>query len=1146
MSIMTNDAAARRDALNISRSFCVQAPAGSGKTELLTQRILCLLAQAEKPEEILAFTFTRKAAAEMRHRLLTYLQDAANTTPEQLLHMPTHKRLTMELAQSVLRRDAEQNWQLLANSKRLRINTIDSFNSQLTAQLPLSSSFGARPQISTDMESVFAQAIRDTLAYLERPGQFSEALAVLLRHLHNDLQSGAELLHKLLDKRDQWLPLVAQLRNDPAQAKTLLEQNLADMLTATLATAECALEDFAKPILELVTYAAANLDAMQDTRLSQHNFADTLPPADAAHVADWRALATFFLLKDCKGLRKSVRASEGFPGQEKSYTAAQKARAAAMKTLFTETCYTLSDTGFLPLLQLLASLPDPTYAPAQWEVMAALTDILPVLAAQLDVAMREAGRIDHTQTSLAALQALGTDTEPTDLALRLDYRLRHILVDEFQDTSSMQFHLLEKLTNGWLNGDGRSLFIVGDGMQSCYAFRDAKVGLFLRARDEGIGSVKLEALQLGINFRSDSSVVNWVNTVFSSAFPKIDDIDRGGVHYSPSQARDSSPLPGDGVNAQFWIADENTDTESKRGFEGAAVADLCKRLHTENAQQSIAILVRGRSHLDAIVPALRAQGLRWNASEIDPLLSYGAVSDIFILLQALLNLADSTAWFALLRTPFIGLAMADIHVLAAYANHAEHSLWTAMQQHSEIAAISDDGTARLQRCVPILQHARVLRQHMRLRTLIEHTWLELGGPATISDKTVLPNLGAFLELLDQHQVQGDLPDIHAFTRQLQRCNGSAMDASVNLHIMTIHKAKGLEFDVVILPGLDRAPPAADSPLLIWKEFLDADNHPRPLLGLLPAKGADADPLYKYLRLEAGMRTDLETTRLLYIGVTRAIHQAWLFGNVKEGKDGLSAPSRSLLQTIFPRLLDRADELNVLLTPASATGANAADLTPVGNGYETVLAAEQNQPIYRLPANWQSPLPGSLLPPLVNNEPAELAKDDHPLAAKIGDLIHLGLKNLVEKGTEWLATSIALPIWKRELLPLCNNELQLQTAISVVHEQLQKCLLAPEADWLFKTTHEHNKCELALSDFTTGYRRDFIIDRTFVDAEGVRWIVDYKSASPQPHQTLENFCQEQALLYRPQLANYQRLLAEPGRAVRLGLFFTAVPCLYNLE
>src|SRR5262249_57592548 len=112
------------------------------------------------------------------------------------------------------------------------------------------------------------------------------------------------------------------------------------------------------------------------------------------------------------------------------------------------------------------------------------------------------GRVDHTYGAGAAREALTDVGMPTDLALRTGLSLRHILVDEFQDTSLAQFDLIEMLTAGWEEGDGRTLFVVGDPMQSIYQFREAEVGLFLRARDSGIGSIRLEALRLRRNFLS--------------------------------------------------------------------------------------------------------------------------------------------------------------------------------------------------------------------------------------------------------------------------------------------------------------------------------------------------------------------------------------------------------------------------------------------------------------------------------------------------------------------------------------------------------------------------------------------------------------------------------------------------------------------
>ena len=129
-------------------------------------------------------------------------------------------------------------------------------------------------------------------------------------------------------------------------------------------------------------------------------------------------------------------------------------------------------------------------------------------------ALRRARRSGFHPDRAGALRALGTPDEPTDLLLSLDVRVHHLLVDEFQDTSNSQWELLERLTAGWEAGDGRTVFVVGDPMQSIYRFRDAQVGLFLHARRAGLPGVKLEPLTLSTNFRSQAKIVEWVNQVF--------------------------------------------------------------------------------------------------------------------------------------------------------------------------------------------------------------------------------------------------------------------------------------------------------------------------------------------------------------------------------------------------------------------------------------------------------------------------------------------------------------------------------------------------------------------------------------------------------------------------------------------------------
>lgn len=1146
MSHAILDAVQRTRALDHRASFCVQAPAGSGKTELLTQRILKLLAHCERPEDILAFTFTRKAAAEMRKRLLDALEAAealchadGSTDTGKLDALAPHKRQTLELGLAVLQQDRLLSWNLLQNSQRLRINTIDSFTSWLTARLPLSAGFGARPTITTDMKAVFEEAVRLTLDSLDGNDASAEQVATLLRHQHGDLRRAETLLMQLLEKRDQWLPLLGTLRSTGESIRAQLEENLDKLLAELIDDAALRLIRFEQPIMQLLRFAANQPANKQAAALQACDFDHRFPPATTAAATAWQQLGKFFLTGEAN-LRKRVDIHHGFPAESHGADSEEKRHFKDMKLLFTNTAAALADAGLLPLLQRLAQMPPTCYGEQQWQVLADVVALLPLLAARLRTVMMAHGVIDHTESALAALQALGDELEPTDLALQLDYRIRHILVDEFQDTSSMQFRLLELLTAGWNEGDGRTLFIVGDGMQSCYGFRNANVGLFLRARAQ-VANVKMELLQLQVNFRSAPQVVDWVNAVFAGAFPAEDDIARGGVRYSASTARPDA-IAGSGVHTRLFVAAATPDGDggaqtssvAARQHEAAAVAGLCSKLLAEHPTDSVAILVRNRGVLAAIVPALRRAGLRWSAEDIDPLLSYPPINDLFTLLRVLLNLADSTSWFALLRCPFVGLALADLETLALYRRQEQLTLYSTVLRHADIAGLSLDATLRLQRVVPLLVAARQRWQCMPLADLLEELWIELGGPACLDDAGMFDNIDDFLRLVEAASQHGDIRDIHQFETQLRRRHGSAQEPGVRLQIMTMHKAKGLEFDHVILPGLERRPRSDTSALLLWQEYIARDSHSRSLLALLGSKGDDSDPLHEYLKREAALRNRLEATRLLYIACTRAISSAWLFGTVKQTKNSFTAPDSSLLHGILPQLLQDESALQVQQEQLPAATITGMDLAST---------AQTSAMFRRLPADWRSSSGAALLAAPQRAEAPEPTYD--VLAAQIGELVHRSLQARVEQLRRNAPAPAAIPaLWRSRLRPLCTSEVQLDAALQQVAAQLQACVSGPDSAWLFHSRHSEDQCELALTDYSSGLRLDYSVDRTFVDAEGTRWIIDYKSSQPRAGQAVDEFLQEQTEHYRPQLAAYARLLkALDVRPQRCALYFTALPHLH---
>lgn len=1141
MSQLILDAEQRIRALDHQTSFCVQAPAGSGKTELLTQRILKLLAHCERPEDILAFTFTRKAAAEMRKRLLDALEAAEGlcgpdgaTDMTQLAALPPHKRQTLELGLAVLQQDRLLHWQLLQNSQRLRINTIDSFTSWLTARLPLGSGFGARPAISTDMKAIFEEAVRLTLDSLDGSDVSADQVANLLRHQHGNLRRAEALLMQLLEKRDQWLPLVGALGTPGNNVRTRLEDNLATLLTELIDDAALRLVPFEPDIMQLVLFTSNQPANKHVTALQACDFDSQFPPATPDAAEAWQQLGKFFLTADAKGFRKAVNVANGFPAESHGTNAAEKQRFKDMKALFLATAAKLADAGLLPLLQRLAQMPPLAYSEGQWNVLADLVALLPLLAARLRTVMMAHGVIDHTESALAAVRALGTELEPTDLALQLDYRIRHILVDEFQDTSSMQFSLLELLTAGWSEGDGRTLFIVGDGMQSCYGFRNANVGLFLRAREQ-VANVKMELLQLQVNFRSAPQVVDWVNAVFAESFPPEDDIARGGVRYSASTARPDA-CSGAGVHTRLFVETAaDTIAVSSRPHEATEVAALCSHLLEQHPDDSVAILVRNRGVLAAIVPALRQAGLRWNAEDIDPLLSYPPISDLFTLLRALLNLADTTSWFALLRCPFVGLTLADLETLALYRRQQQLTLYSALLCHAEIPDLSADAVLRLQRVVPLLSAARQHWQSLPLADLLEQLWIELGGPACLDDTSMFDNIDDFLRLVEAASQHGDIRDIHQFEAQLRKRHGSAQETGVRLQIMTMHKAKGLEFDHVILPGLERRPRNDSSALLLWQEYIARDSKSHSLLALMGSKGDGSDPLHDYLKHEAKLRNRLEATRLLYIAVTRAINSAWLFGTVKRNKESVSAAGSSLLHGILPQLLADEGARQVQLEDLPAAPPVASDSTPV---------PRQGTTLFRhLPSTWLSPARGSLL---AAPQPTPAPEPTHDVyAACLGELVHLSLQTWVQQRLAGAMSQVRIPaLWRSRLRPLCTGDPMLESALEQLAAQVQACLSDPASAWLFHDSQAEDQCELALTDYSSGLRLDYSIDRTFVDADGMRWIIDYKSAVPQAGQTLDVFLSEQTERYRPQLAAYARLLqALDARPQRCALYFTALPHLH---
>ncbi|MCX6586939.1 MAG: UvrD-helicase domain-containing protein [Acidobacteria bacterium] len=933
--------AVRRRVLDPQTSFLVQAPAGSGKTELLTQRFLALLGRVEQPEAVVAITFTKKAAGEMRFRLLHALEMALGPEPEE-----AHKRQTWTLAEAVNRR----GWDLIENPARLRIQTFDSFCRSLTEQMPWLSRLGAPPQIAEDTAQLHYLAALEAVRAVEHG---DPAVARLLAHLDNQFSRVTEKLAEMLARRDQWL---RHLHIDRAGIERALRA------------------------------------------VADRHFAQLAAAAPSSIPEDWPAVQAAALTKSGTVSRKWAKACGASPEFE----------------------------------ALIAKpLPPTELTDAQWEIIASILEVLKRAAAELKLLFQARRQTDHAEVPMAAMLALGLPESPTPLAEALYARIEHLLVDEFQDTSASQYEILRRLTAEWVPGDGRTLFLVGDPMQSIYGFREADVGLFLRAAAEGLGHLPLEFAQLNRNFRSDRELIGWFNTVFPSVLAPAVEVETGAVPYAASEATREYP-----------------DCRVEPRWGGAVeIADVVEA----HPQQTIAILVRNKSHATPVMAELQRRGIRYQAVDLDTLGERSAVRDLEALTRALLHPEDRTAYLAVCRAPWAGATLTQ---LAA----------------GELPA----------RVVAALDAARRGRQRGSLRRQVEQLWLTLGGPATLITAEEHEDAAAFFTLLDGFDPTADL------TTALGRLFAQPDPlADGRIQILSMHKAKGLEFDVVILPELHRSSGNDQPSLLRWRMAED-----ELLLGCIRETGAERDPVYEYLREYDKTRTGHEMARLLYVACTRAKRRLFLFvhGKLRKGTLG------HLLETT---------------------------LTPVLQPVVSPVAAAPRQVLRRLPASWVTPAPPPEMP-WPRTEEVDAVEETREETAgwevrAVGTLAHRVLQRIAREGlAAWPVARLA------EATPFLAAHLPAE-GVTRCLAALRATLTSERGQWILGP-HAEARNEWALTGLVEGKRVSGVLDRTFVDAEGTRWIIDYKTGTA-------------AEAYQEQLQRYGTLLASlEDRPIRLGLYY----------
>lgn len=1109
MNMLLDDAEARNDALDTERSFIVQAPAGSGKTELLIQRYLKLLAIVADPEEILAITFTRKAAAEMQLRVIQALKAAlAGEKPGK-----PHQKLTAELARAALRQDAKQGWQLTANPRRMRIQTLDSLNASIARSQPLSSPGGASANsivVDAALKSLYRQAAAATLDWLAESGEMHDATRSVLRHVDNNTWLYISYLSRMLETRDQWLPFVSAGLVSSAEAselRTQFEQSLEQIVRNHLERTRALFPaEYSEWFRVHANYAAENLTAEGkiDDPISMLRELDDVPTAEIDAAREWLAIAELLLTK--KGdFRKTVNKNQGFPAGDDG-----------QKASYCELLTALEDKqAFRVALHEVRELPPVRYSDEQWEILLALFRLLPLAVGELQRLFNENGLTDHIEVALAAAAALGTADNPGDVALLLDYQLSHLLVDEMQDTSSAQYQMLESLAGGWQEDDGRTLFCVGDPMQSIYRFRNAEVGQFLLARQRGIGSIKLQPLVLRRNFRSGSRLVDWYNTVFPSVLPANDDAVRSAVSYSAAVSVPEQQHKGE---FQVWpLFGSSTAAEAETGLQ------VIQYTLNANPDDDMAVLVRSRTQLPGLLSRLRKAGIPYRAVDIDRLTDLPEVIEALALTRALVHAGDRLAWLAVLRAPWIGLNWSDLHALVR--NNSTATVWGQLSDPRIVRALSSEGQAALGRALPILQAALACSRTESLRSRVERAWLSLGGAAIVADRHAVEHVYRYFDVLDRHETGGSLADV-AELESILDLERVSNDASARLQVMTMHRAKGLQFAHVLLFGLGRVPGASERAVLGWFDLPDSEGGGGKIISPVGARGdLENDPIHRYIERTESAKDAFEYGRLLYVACTRAEKGLHITGNValtKNGSEFRRPDARSLLNLVWSHVEATYREAFNPEQPRDAASPDPDWLHPV---------------LHRFDSPWQ--LPDIAEPPGTAHGDEE-ASVDNPVefywvgsAARLaGTVVHRWLQRAAD-GIVDIENGVAKVTTERWLREMGVGDDLMRDIIRRVDDAIKAVATDARGRWLLSGK---GYAELELSGVVDGALKSVVLDRVRIDDDGTHWVVDYKTSSHEGG-NLQGFLQAEVERYRAQLQRYVELYSDySGAKVRCALYF----------
>lgn len=1180
----------QRRAADPEASVWVAASAGSGKTKVLTDRVLALLLNGTRPERILCITFTKAAAAEMENRLTKRLGKWATMEEDKLqdeLYNLTAKRPDRDMTRTARRLFAE----VLDTPGGLKIQTVHSFCQSLLARFPIEADVPPHFEVLEDRNAAeMMLAARDAvLAAAEANGDLANALAAVSRRVQEDRLM--DLFRKLASERGRLRRLF--------EAEGSLENVIARLYDRLDAEPGVSEEDVIRDACMIDTPTKIALSQAADALMKAET---KKAPEYGKAIAAWIAGGTETRIATFKAYEAVFITGDGTPRKNIAPKAVLEADPGVEAALDRE-AQRLLDSANRVRRQVTA---------------ASTAGLLHLGHAMLDayrMTKDAVARLDYDDLILKARDLLRRPGISPWVLYKLDGGIEHILIDEAQDTNPEQWEVIERLAEDFFTGQGqhetvRTVFAVGDVKQSIYSFQRADPEEFRRMRRHFSEKVRLAEAQwrdvpLAVSFRSTDAVLAAVDAVF--AVPGAAD----GLTLGDEDIRHHPYRQGMSGRVELWPLvepeeDEKPDpwqlplAQSGQSSPSGRLAELIAariagwigrevlpaRNRTVRAGDIMVLLRRRTGFVDQLVRALKKRNVPVAGVDRMILTDQIAAMDLVALGQFLLMPEDDLTLATVLKGPFIGLDDDDLFHIARSGeedgNSRKSTLWTKLGEYARTeekdsgrrrAALAREWLSALLASVdtvrPFELYASVLTSPCPAGEIAGLPGAPLNGRQAIAARLgteAEDPVEEFMGLTLSFE-QGNIPSLEAFlywfnmgTSEVKRDLEAAGRNEVR--IMTVHGAKGLQAPIVIMPDTVATPSASLDLPLYWVDGVEgAAAHPgldsgphspldsareRPRLLVWTPSRAFEEKVAEAARLAMSEGSAREYRRLLYVAMTRAEDRLYVCGYA-----GKSAPSekcwyslvRAGMEGIAATVpFDSTDEIPegwtgetlILETPQKA------DPKPDSEPEESVRAADNLPEWVRAPAP-EEPSPSRPLLPSrpVTGEPSVRSPlgEDGRLHFKRGIIVHRLLQSLPDIAED-AREDAARRYLTQPALEIAAEEIEALTA------EVMAVMDAPALSGIFGPGSRAEVPIVGLGPLGEDGKPVVVsgqIDRLRVTEEEVL-IVDYKTLRPAPAEV-----DRVPEAYVRQMAVYRAVLKRifPERPVRAALVFTDGPVVVEL-